>query len=47
MVATMEKVLGGIAQPADELTTLAWLFGIAAVFGVLAVLLFVSRDPPK
>ena len=47
MVATMDKVLGGIAKPADELTTLAWLFGLAAAFGVLAAALFVSRDPPK
>jgi multidrug resistance efflux pump len=47
MAATMEKVLGGIAKPADELITLAWLFGLAAAFGVLAAALFVSRDPPR
>jgi len=47
MVSTMDKVLGGIAKPADEFTTLAWLFGIAAAWGVLAVALFVSRDPPR
>ncbi|MHB8523547.1 MAG: HlyD family secretion protein [Limisphaerales bacterium] len=47
MVSTMDKVLGGIAKPADELTTLAWLFGIAAAFGALAIALFVSRDPPR
>ena len=47
MVRTMDKVLGGIAKPADELTTLAWLFGLAAAFGALAVAVFVSRDPPR
>jgi len=47
MVRTMDKVLGGVAKPADELTALAWLFGIAASFGVLAIALFVSRDPPR
>jgi len=47
MSATMEKVLGGITKPGDELTTLAWLFGLAAALGVLAAALFVSRDPPR
>ncbi len=47
MVATMEKVLGGVAKPGDELSTLAWLFGLAAAFGVVATGLFISRDPPK
>jgi multidrug resistance efflux pump len=47
MVRTMDKVLGGIAKPADELTALAWLFGLAAGFGALAIALFVSRDPPR
>jgi hypothetical protein len=47
MVRTMDKVLGGVARPVDELTALAWLFGIAAGFGALAVALFVSRDPPR
>ena len=47
MVSTMDKVLGGVAKPADEWTTLAWLFGFAAVFGALAAALFISRDPPK
>jgi len=47
MVKTMEKVLGGITSPADELTALAWLFGLAAAFGLLAATLFISRDPPK
>lgn len=47
MTATMEKVLGGVAKPGNELITLAWLFGLAAAFGVLSAALFVSRDPPK
>ena len=47
MVATMEKVLGGIAKRGDELLTLAWLFGLAAAFALFAAGLFVSRDPPK
>ncbi len=47
MVRTMDKVLGGVAQPKDELTALAWLYGIAAAFGVMAVTLFISRDPPR
>ncbi len=47
MVGTMGKVLGGMVKPVDEFTTLAWLFGIAAAFGLLAVSLFVARDPPK
>lgn len=47
MVATMEKVLGGIAKPMDEMTTLAWLFGLTVACGSLATILFISRDPPK
>jgi multidrug efflux pump subunit AcrA (membrane-fusion protein) len=47
MSATMEKVLGGIAKPGDELITLAWFFGLASALGVLAAALFVSRDPPR
>lgn len=47
MVRTMDKVLGGIANPAHELAMLGWLAGIAAVSAVLTVALFVSRDPPK
>jgi multidrug efflux pump subunit AcrA (membrane-fusion protein) len=47
MVATMDKVVAGIAKPADELTILAWLFGLTLAFGALASVLFVSRDPPK
>jgi multidrug resistance efflux pump len=47
MVGTMEKVLGGFTKPVDELTTLAWLFGLAAALGVVATMLFISRDPPR
>ncbi len=47
MVGTLSKVLGGTAKPADELTLLAWLFGLAAGFAVLAISLFVARDPPR
>jgi multidrug resistance efflux pump len=47
MVGTMEKVLGGFARPGEELITLAWLFGIAAALGVLATVLFISRDPSR
>jgi len=47
MVRTLDKVLGGIADPTQELTTLAWLYGFAAAFAALALALFVSRDPPK
>jgi hypothetical protein len=47
MVGTMEKVLGGFTKPVDELTTLAWLFGLATALGVVATMLFISRDPPR
>jgi hypothetical protein len=47
MVATMEKVLSGVAKPVDEMTTLAWLFGITVACGAIASVLFISRDPPK
>ena len=47
MVATMGKVLGGIAKPADELQTLAWLLGLIILCAVAATTLFVSRDPSK
>jgi len=47
MVATMGKVLGGIAKPADELQTLAWLLGLIVLCAVAATTLFVSRDPSK
>lgn len=47
MVRTMDKVLGGVADRSTELTSLAWLFGIALAFGLLALAQFISRDPPK
>ena len=47
MVATMEKVLAGIAKPVDEVTTLAWLLGLTLAFGAIACFLFISRDPQK
>ncbi|MBM3839835.1 MAG: HlyD family efflux transporter periplasmic adaptor subunit [Verrucomicrobia bacterium] len=47
MVRNMDKVLGGIASPVDELTSLAWLFGIATVFGIMAMSVFISRDPMR
>jgi multidrug resistance efflux pump len=47
MIRTMDKVLGGIANPFTEMASVAWLFGFAASFGALALLLFITRDPPK
>ncbi len=47
MIRTMDKVLGGAASVPGELAGLAWLFGIAAVFGGLALAIFVSRDPVR
>ena len=47
MVRTLDKVLGGVAKPTDELTTLAWLFGIAIALAMMTITLFISRDPPR
>ena len=47
MVRTMDKVLGGVAIAKDEVTALAWLYGIAAAIGAFAIALFIVRDPPK
>ncbi len=47
MVRTMDKVLAGVASVRDELTAIAWLFGIAGAFASLTVAVFISRDPPK
>lgn len=47
MVSTMDKVLGGVARVGPELGGLAWLYGLAAVTGVLAVFMFVARDPAR
>ena len=46
-VRTMDKVLGGVAHLGDEIRTLAWLFGITALIGLLITILFIRRDPPK
>jgi hypothetical protein len=47
MVRTMDKVLAGVAIRREELAALGWLYGLSAALGVAAILLFVSRDPPK
>jgi multidrug resistance efflux pump len=47
MVRMMDKVLGGVANPAHELDTLAWLLGLAVALALATLALFVSRDPPK
>jgi len=47
MVRTMGKVLAGFTSATDELTTLAWLWAFAIGFGLLAAVLFVSRDPQR
>lgn len=47
MVRTLDKVLGGVANPGHELGQLAWLAGITLSLAALAMFLFVSRDPPK
>lgn len=47
MVKNMDKVLGGVTGVPKELTSLAWLFGLAAVFAAGSLALFVKRDPPK
>ena len=47
IVRTMDKVLGGIANPADELKVLAWMFGISLSFVFVTIARFRSRDPQK
>ena len=47
IVRTMDKVLGGVAQPSHEIGLLAWLLVITLGFAALALATFVSRDPPK
>lgn len=47
MVRTLDKVLGGVASLRDELTSLAWLYGLALALGVATLGLFIARDPPK
>jgi hypothetical protein len=43
----VDRVPGGLGKPADELTAPAWLFGLAAAFGALALAPFIARDPPR
>ena len=47
IVRTPDKVLGGVANPAQELGVLAWLTGITVAFALMTLALFVARDPPK
>jgi multidrug resistance efflux pump len=47
MVRTMDKVLGGIALPGDELTVLAWLAGLSIVLAAGTLALFIGQDPPQ
>ncbi|HIG28884.1 MAG TPA: HlyD family efflux transporter periplasmic adaptor subunit [Verrucomicrobiales bacterium] len=47
MVRTMDKVLGGVAIPAEEFTTLAWLALFIVIPTIFTVVVFVSRDPEK
>jgi biotin carboxyl carrier protein len=47
MIRTMDKVLGGVADPVDEWAALAWLFGLALAFALAALTFFIARDPPR
>ena len=47
IVRTMDKVLGGIANPGDELQVLAWMFGTSLSLVLLTIARFRSRDPQK
>ena len=47
MVRTMDKVLGGIANPGDELQVLAWLIALSLGFTGLTLSIFIRRDPQK
>lgn len=47
IVRTMDKVLGGVATLTSELTTLAWLYGLATALGALMLALFIHRDPSR
>lgn len=47
MVATMDKVLGGVGKWSEETATVGWLFGFSAVFALISAWLFIVRDPPK
>ena len=47
MLRTLDKVLGGIVSPMDEILTVAWMLGFTALFAGVALVLFIRRDPPK
>lgn len=47
ILRTLDKVLGGIVSPMDEVITIAWMLGFAAVFAGVALTLFIIKDPPK
>ena len=47
IVRTLDKVLGGIAVPSDELTVLLWLAGLSIGAAAVAMALFISKDPPR
>ena len=47
IVRTMDKVLGGIATPGDELATIAWLAAFIVAVAALTLILFIKKDPAK
>lgn len=47
ILRTLDKVLGGIVSPVDELISIAWMLGFAVVLAGVAATLFITRDPPK
>jgi len=47
ILRTLDKVLGGIVSPKDEMLSIAWMLGFAALFTAAAAVLFIHRDPPK
>ena len=47
ILRTMDKVLGGIASPTDELTSILWMLCFATAFASVAATLFIVRDPAK
>jgi len=47
ILRTMDKVLGGIVAPWDEIATIAWMLGFAAFFSAISLVMFILKDPPK
>lgn len=47
ILRTMDKVLGGIVSPGDELISIAWILGFSALFAAVAAIVFIVKDPPK